>query len=237
MRPENPDSATTAGRGFGWIDFEAPREPWHRLVPYAVTIRAAKRRIGTSRRGGVMAEITDLLAKARSHDREAKDRLVALLYPDLHRMAQGRLARNAPITLLDTTSMVHETYLRLHNAGRIDAESRGQFMAYIAQVMRSVIVDFARKRRAGRRGGGAADVTLTTELIEGVLATDDEIERINDALLELESSDPRLKQIVEMRFFVGLSEAEIAEALGITDRTVRRDWQRAKMLLSVSLKR
>ena len=105
------------------------------------------------------------------------------------------------------------------------------------RTVRSVIVDFARKRRADRRGGGAADVTLSTELIEGVLSTDDEIERINDALLELETTDPRLKQVVEMRFFVGLSEEEIAQSLGITDRTVRRDWQRARMLLSVSLKR
>jgi RNA polymerase sigma factor (TIGR02999 family) len=184
-----------------------------------------------------MAEITELLARARGGDRAAMDQLVALLYPELHRMARARLARNATITLLDTTGMVHETYLRLHKASRIEAESHGQFMAYVAQVMRSVIVDFARKRRADRRGGGAAEVTLSTELIEGMPSTDDEIVRINDALLELESTDPRLKQLVEMRYFVGLGDPEIAEALGITDRTVRRDWQRAKMLLSVALKR
>jgi RNA polymerase sigma factor (TIGR02999 family) len=184
-----------------------------------------------------LGEITELLSRARNNDRAAMDELVGALYPDLHRMARSRLARNATITLLDTTSMVHETYLRLRQAGRIDAESRGQFMAYVAQVMRSVIVDFARKRRAERRGGGAADITLATDLIDGAFSTDDEIERINDALLELETTDPRLKQIVEMRFFVGLSEEEIAEALGITDRTVRRDWQRARLLLSVALKR
>ena len=184
-----------------------------------------------------MGHVTELLSRARGNDRAAMDELVSLLYPDLHRMAQARLAQNSPITLLDTTSMVHETYLRLRNAGHIDAESRGQFMGYVAQVMRSVIVDFARKRRAERRGGGAANVTLATDLLDGALSTDDDIERINDALLELEATDPRLKQIIEMRFFVGLDEQQIAEALGITDRTVRRDWQRAKLLLSVSLKR
>ena len=184
-----------------------------------------------------MGDVTEMLSRARGGDRTAMDGLVAMLYPELHRMARARLTGNTPITLLDTTSIVHETYLRLSRAGRIDAGSRGQFFAYTARVMRSVIVDFARKRRAERRGGGAPDATFVSELIGDEARTDEELERINDALLELESTDPRLKQIVEMRFFVGLDEMEIAEALGITDRTVRRDWQRAKLLLSVALKR
>ena len=183
-----------------------------------------------------MGDITDLLSRARECDRAAMDELVQALYPELHRMAHARLARNSPITLLDTTSMVHETYLRLRNAGRIEAESHGQFLAYVAHIMRSVIVDLARKRRAGRRGGGVADVTLATEVLDGSQITDDDIERVNEAVLELEKADPRLKQIVEMRFFVGLTEEEIASALGISDRTVRRDWERARMLLSVALR-
>jgi RNA polymerase sigma factor (TIGR02999 family) len=183
-----------------------------------------------------MGDITDLLSRARQFDRGAMDQLVQALYSDLHRMAHARLSLNSTITLLDTTSMVHETYLRLRNAGRIEAESRGQFMAYAAQVMRSVIVDLARRRRAARRGAGVADVTLVTEILDGSRVTDDDIERVNDAVLELEKTDPRLKQIVELRFFVGLTEAEIAEALGLSDRTVRRDWERARLLLSVSLR-
>jgi RNA polymerase sigma factor (TIGR02999 family) len=184
-----------------------------------------------------MGDVTDLLRRARDSDRAAFDELFALLYSDLRRMAHAKLVQNSTITLLDTTSMVHEAYLRLRNAERIDADSRGQFMAYAAQVMRSVIVDFARKRRTERRGGGAAEVTLATDLVDGVRSTDEEIERINDALIELDTRDARLRQVVEMRFFAGFSEEEIADALGLTARTVRRDWERARLLLSVSLRR
>ncbi len=183
-----------------------------------------------------MGDVTDLLRRARHTDRAAMDELVALIYPDLHRMARARLASNDTITLLDATSMVHEVYLRLQHAKRIEADSRGQFMAYAAQAMRSVIVDYARKRSALRRGGGIANVTLTTEILDGAASTDSDVERVDDALNELEATDPRLKQVVEMRFFGGLTEQEIAEALGVTDRTVRRDWERARMLLMVSLR-
>jgi RNA polymerase sigma factor (TIGR02999 family) len=184
-----------------------------------------------------MGDVTELLRRARADDRRAIDQIIALVYPDLRRMAHARLAGNDTITLLDATSMVNEAYLRLQQASRIEAESRGQFMAYASQAMRSVIVDFARKRRAERRGGGTADVTLATEILDGSVSTDDDIERVDEALKELETTDPRLKQVVEMRFFGGLTEAEIAEALGVTERTIRRDWERAKILLSVSLRR
>jgi RNA polymerase sigma factor (TIGR02999 family) len=183
-----------------------------------------------------MGDVTDLLRRARHTDRAAIDELVALIYPDLHRMARARLARNDTITLLDATSMVHEVYLKLQHAKRIEADSRGQFMAYAAQAMRSVIVDYARKRNAVRRGGGIANVTLTTEILDGAASTDSDVERVDEALNELEATDPRLKQVVEMRFFGGLTEQEIAEALGVTDRTVRRDWERARLLLMVSLR-
>lgn len=184
-----------------------------------------------------MSDVTVLLRKVANDDREAIDSLFQLLYSDLHRMARARLAENGPITLLDSTSLAHEAYLRLRNAGRIDLDSRGRFMAYCSQVLRAIIVDFARKKNAERRGGGRHNLTLSTQIAETVGAGDDDIERINDALIELEKIDPRLKQVVEMRYFGGLTEEEIAEALGITDRTVRRDWERARLLLSVSLKK
>ena len=184
-----------------------------------------------------MGEVTELLKRIRQNDRAALDELVTLVYPDLHRMARNRLAQNDTITLLDATSMVHEAYMRLQGSGRIDAQSRPQFFVYAAQVLRSVMVDFARKRRAERRGGGKANVTLSEELAGGLGGTDEDIERVNDALDDLAESDPRLRHVVEMRYFGGFNDQEIAEALGVTDRTVRRDWERAKMLLSVALKR
>jgi RNA polymerase sigma factor (TIGR02999 family) len=183
-----------------------------------------------------MGDVTDLLRRAQGSDPAAIDEVVALVYPDLRKMARAKLAANDTITLLDTTSMVHEVYIKLHHAGRIEAGCRGQFMAYAAQAMRSVIVDFARKRRAERRGSGVADVTLATAILDGSPSTDDDIERVDEALRELEQTDPRLAQVVEMRFFAGLTEPEIADAIGVTERTVRRDWERARLLLAVALR-
>ena len=182
-----------------------------------------------------MSEITGLLKQA-ADDRAALDQLFALLYDDVHRMARARLAGNRPITLLDTTGLAHEAYLRLHRAGRIEAESRGQLMAYVSQVLRTVIVDFARRRSAERRGGGQKPATLDTEVHDGVAAADAEIEHVAEALDVLAATDPRLRQVVEMRYFGGMTDGEIAEALGLSARTVGRDWERARLLLSVALK-
>lgn len=185
-----------------------------------------------------MGDITALLRRARDqNDSSAIDLIVGALYPDLHRMAQAQLAKNNTITLLDTTSMVHEAYERLRSAARIEADCRGQFMAYASQVMRSVIVDFARKRSAERRGGGAMHVTLSTDLLDGRAGSDEDVERVNEAVQELADVDPRLKQVVEMRYFGGFAEAEIGQALGVSERTVRRDWERAKLLLQVAIRR
>jgi RNA polymerase sigma factor (TIGR02999 family) len=184
-----------------------------------------------------MSDVTVLLNRIAGSDREALDVLFELLYSDIHRMARARLHDNGPITMLDTTSLAHEAYLRLQGVGRIDLDSRGRFMAYVSQVLRSVIVDFARKRSAERRGGGQAHLTLNTDIAGSIGNHDEDILRVNDALDELDKTDPRLRQVVEMRYFAGLSEQEIAGALGLNERTVRRDWERARLLLSVSLKR
>lgn len=183
-----------------------------------------------------MSDVTSLLQRFAENDRAAFDAVFELLYDDIHRMARARLYENGTITMLDTTSLAHEAYLRLQGAGRIDLDSRRRFMAYVSQVLRNVIVDFARKRSAERRGGGQANLTLDTEIAGSIGNQDEDILRINEALDELDKSDPRLRQVVEMRYFGGLSEQEIADALQLNERTVRRDWERARLLLSVSLK-
>jgi RNA polymerase sigma factor (TIGR02999 family) len=164
------------------------------------------------------------------------DQVFALLYDDVHRMARARLAGNQPMTLLDATSLAHEAYLRLRNAGRIEVDSRARLMAYVSQVLRAVIVDFARRRNAERRGGGLSHVTLDTDLAETLAAADADVEHVAEALEVLDAADPRLRRVVEMRYFGGMTDSEIGEALGVTPRTVGRDWERARLLLSVALK-
>ncbi len=158
----------------------------------------------------------------------------AAAYPELKKIARARLhAAQHGAPGLSTTALVHESFLRL--AGRVDAlqfDSRGHFYAYAARVMRSVIVDLVREQAAERRGGGASHVTLDTVLVDGLAGPDDaEALRVDEALTALATVEPRLAQVVEMRYFAGLTEAEIAEALDVTERTVRRDWDKARLLL------
>ena len=155
-------------------------------------------------------------------------------YPELKKIARARLhAAQHGAPGLNTTALVHESFLRL--AGRVEAlhfDSRGHFYAYAARVMRSVIVDLVRERQADRRGGGVADLTLDTVVANG-LAADDGAEalRVDEALTTLAAVEPRLAQVVELRYFAGLNDLEIAQVLGLTDRTVRRDWDKARLLL------
>jgi RNA polymerase sigma factor (TIGR02999 family) len=178
--------------------------------------------------------VTDLLHRAQQGDAEAAEALFAATYPELRRLARARLSRGGRSTLLDTTALVHEWYLRFVSARRARLEDRAHFMRYAGRAMRSVIVDFARRRHARRRGGEHDHVTLQTD--HGVRAGEAEILRVHEALGALEKLDPRMASVVEMRYFGGLSEAEIAEALAVTERTVRRDWQKARLWLAESLK-
>jgi RNA polymerase sigma factor (TIGR02999 family) len=164
----------------------------------------------------------------------ATQELFSLMYHDLRRLAHARLQRNEPITLLDTTSLVHETFLRVLQSGRVELSERPQFLAYAAQVMRSVIVDFVRQRHSERRGGASPHVPLDLAAA-AVPAAEDEILRVSEALNELAKIDPRLAKLVEMRYFGGFAEEDIALALGVNERTVRRDWQKARLLLAIAL--
>jgi RNA polymerase sigma factor (TIGR02999 family) len=157
-------------------------------------------------------------------------------YQELRKLARLRLRAGGRNTVLDTTSLVHESYLRLAAASRLRLEDRIQFLRYASYVMRSVVVDSIRRRQAGRRGGAEDRITLTTSAGLGVRAGEQQILRVHEALTELGKFDPRMAQVVEMRYFGGLAEAEIAEALNITDRTVRRDWEKARLWLSEALK-
>src|SRR5689334_23258994 len=163
--------------------------------------------------------------------------LFELLYHELRRLARSRLAAGGRNVLLDTTALVHESYLRLQGAGKAGLTDRGHFMAYAASAMRSVIVDFVRQRSADKRGGEFDHVTLDTGVADSLGATDDEIVDVHDAVESLAKVDQRLVRVVEMRYFAGLSDDEIGAALGLTGRTVRRDWERARLLLAEMLER
>ena len=182
-----------------------------------------------------MGDITLWLAAARGGDRGAVDQLFDALYPDLRRIAHARLAPHRRNGLLDTTALVHECYVKFASLQRLGVEDRAHFLAYSARVMRSIIVDMARASQAERRGGGQEHVTLNTANGADVRQPEDEIVDVDAALADLARLDPRLASVVEMRYFGGLSEVEIGQALGLTDRTVRRDWEKARVLLRVAL--
>ncbi|CAN5346136.1 sigma-70 family RNA polymerase sigma factor [soil metagenome] len=184
-------------------------------------------------------EITVWLRGARAGDANALARLFEALYPDLRRIARRRLSRDARGTLLDTTALVHECYLKLADAGQLQPDDRAHFLAYAATAMRSIVFDFARARLADRRGGGVQKTSFDSanEDHSGIAPEGaHEILAIHDALDELAKLEPRLANVVEMRYFGGLMDAEIAEALGTGVRTVRRDWQKARIVLSASLR-
>jgi RNA polymerase sigma factor (TIGR02999 family) len=179
--------------------------------------------------------ITQLLQSARQGDRAAADQVVAQLYGDLQRLARRHVRQAGHLTLLDTTALVHEAWMRLAGSQGADFPDRRHFLAYAAQAMRSVVIDLVRARQAERRGGGQQHLTLDTAIADQIPQGDDDLLRVHEALDELAQVEPRLAQVVEMRYFAGLREQEIAEALGVTERTVQRDWQKARLFLSISL--
>jgi len=179
-----------------------------------------------------MTRISELLSAAKLGDPAAESALFSLLYSDLRRLAHSRLRRSEPCTLLETTALVHEAYLRLHKSGYERVYDRAHFLAYAASAMRSIVVDFVRSRGARRCGSGTARLPDP----ESLPAAEREILRVDEALRDLSTVNGRLVKIVEMRYFAGMKETEIAEALSITERTVRRDWEKARMLLAATLK-
>ena len=182
-----------------------------------------------------MPTITDLIEAARGGDGAARDELFAETYRELRSLARSRLRGGPRDALLDTTSLVHESYLRLIACERLEVRDRVHFLNYAGSAMRSVIVDCVRKWRAARHGGESFRTTLSSQVGESLQANEDEILRVHEALEDLAKFDARMVQVVEMRYFAGMSETEIADALSISDRTVRREWEKARLWLAQAL--
>ncbi len=174
-----------------------------------------------------MGDITVLLARCQSGDAVAREELYTQLYSELRRLARAHLSKAGPITL-EPSALLHDAWLRWDGAA--PSTGRKQFFAYASTVMRSVIVDHVRERMAQKRGGGLADVTLSTADMEGLPAQVDAL-ALDDALQALQDVDVRGHQLVELRYYGGMTLEEAAEVMSLSVPTLKRDWRRARAFL------
>lgn len=174
--------------------------------------------------------VADALQGLDTRDASALDRAFEAFYPDLKRIAHSRLRGSGLQGQVQTTALVHDSYLKLAGGPAREFPDRLHFLAYASRVLRSIVVDLVREQKALRRGGDVQVVTLDTQAGDGIEAGVD-VEALNDALDDLAKLDPGLARLVEMRFFGGLTELEIGEALGVSEVTVRREWAKARTLL------
>jgi RNA polymerase sigma factor (TIGR02999 family) len=180
------------------------------------------------------AKSPPLVSELLSGSRESLDRLIPLLYRELRAIAHLELARRPRGGTLETTGLVHEAYLRVAHKSGIEGRQRAHFLALASLAMRHVLVDRARASRRVKRGGGHGTITLDEERVT-VADQPEALLQLDEALTWLAELQPRLARVVECRFFGGLTEEEIAAALGVTVRTVQRDWTKARMLLRRAL--
>jgi RNA polymerase sigma factor (TIGR02999 family) len=193
--------------------------------------------------GSEPGDVTALLVAGRAGDREAYAQVYALVYDHLRAVARAQRRRDARARAgehtLSTTAVVHEAWFRLVDPARLDVRDRGHFLAIAARAMRQVLVEHARRYRAAKRGGGVGHLDIDElhgfEVDAGVEQRSAVLLSLDDALSRLDSFSPRLARVVECRWFGGLTEEETAQALGITDRTVRRDWVKARAWLHAEL--
>ncbi len=178
-------------------------------------------------------EVTRLLGQLRGGDRDALDRLFPLVYQELRYAAERALRREAGGHTLQPTALVHEAYLKLAG-GPLESANRAHFLGIAARAMRQVLVDHARRRRAAKRGGGEAAMSLSEADVAWSVRPD-ELLGLDEALDRLAQRNDRLRRVVELRFFGGLTEDEAAVALGVTTRTVQRDWAKARAWLHKEL--
>lgn len=182
------------------------------------------------------SEVTRLLFELKTGNRAAEEQLIPLVYGELRRIASNRLRNESIHHSLQPTALVHEAYLRLTRIEQVDWQSRSHFFAVSATLMRRILVDHARANQARKRGDGIGTISLE----DAIFAAPDrepEILALDDALERLAQLDERQSKIVELRFFAGMSEEETAHVLGISTRTVKRDWRTAKAWLFAELNR
>jgi RNA polymerase sigma factor (TIGR02999 family) len=172
--------------------------------------------------------VTELLLELRHGQTGAMDRLFPLVYEELRRIARRALRGERTGHTLGTTGLVHEAYIRLADQTRLESNDRAHFYGIAARAMRRILVDHARRHRAAKRGGADRQMIALDEALLGVEERAEALLALDEALSELEGVDPRLGQVVQCRFFGGLTEEETGEVLGVTARTVRRDWLKAK---------
>ena len=175
-------------------------------------------------------DVTRLLAEWRRGDGEALDRLMPVVYEELRRVARAHLRNERSDHTLDATALVHEAYLRLTGLDRMSIQDRTHFLAMAARLMREVLVDHARRKRALKRGGGVTVLGLK-DVGAGAEREVVDVLALDEALTDLASVDQRLGRVVELRFFAGLSIADTADALGVSSATIERDWTFAKAWL------
>jgi RNA polymerase sigma factor (TIGR02999 family) len=175
-----------------------------------------------------------LIQSAERGDAASREELFSVLYDELHRLAQRQLRRGAFLTMSPTT-LLHETYLNLSSRESTAFPDHVRFLAYASRAMRGLIIDYVRSRRAQKRGGGFEITSLPTEAPANP-GDDAELEGIGEALTALGAIEPRLAQVVDLKFFCGLSFAEIGGVMGISERTAQRDWDKARILLQHHLR-
>jgi RNA polymerase sigma factor (TIGR02999 family) len=179
-------------------------------------------------------QITRLLQRHRAGEPEAFDELVSLVYDHLRRVAQGQLARRAPFETVSATALVHDAYVQLRDERGVDWQDRAHFFAVSARAMRRILVDRARHRHAQKRGGGASPVPLHDD-DHPIEAQAERVLAVDQALTSLSQVETRLAQLVECRYFAGMTDDETAAALGVSVRTIQRDWIRARAWLLKTL--
>ena len=177
-----------------------------------------------------MSELSTALERVGQQDCAALDKAFESYYPELKRIARARLRGSGLQGTMQTTALVHDSYLKLAAGRGLEIGDRLMFLAYASRVLRSIVIDLVREQRALRRGGDLQVVTLDTAAGEAAAPPVD-VETVGHALDDLAKLDEGLARLVELRFFGGLTEREIAEALGVSERTVRREWTKARALL------